>query len=324
MNTKIVYILTSSEKDFYLEQTMISACSLKKHNPDCYAILVIDSRTNLQLQGSRHNIMQYFDELKVIDVPVEFNQIQSSRYIKTSLRNLIDGNYLFIDGDTVICDDLSEIDRFNEPIAAVLDCHLPISEHQHKKLICEWAEKAGWEIIGDKYYNSGVMYVSDTPVAHDFYKLWHDKWLENSNKGFPRDQPTMGLTNNAMSGLISEMPGQWNCQIFDNGIKYFGDAKIIHYFSSRGAISSASPFILANNEIMADIRKNDYFIPISLLSLICDHRNLLSSGITLIGKEDASFYYSSLAYYLKKIYKSHPNMYDKVEKIIAFIINILN
>lgn len=120
------------------------------------------------------------------------------------------------------------------------------------------------------------------------------------------------------------MPGQWNCQIFDNGIKYFGDAKIIHYFSSRGAISSASPFILANNEIMADIRKNDYFIPISLLSLICDHRNLLSSGITLIGKEDASFYYSSLAYYLKKIYKSHPNMYDKVEKIIAFIINILN
>ena len=131
MNTKIVYILTSSEKDFYLEQTMISACSLKKLNPDCYAILVIDSRTNLQLQGSRHNIMQYFDELKVIDVPVEFNQIQSSRYIKTSLRNHIDGNYLFIDGDTVICDDLSEIDRFNEPIAAVLDCHLPISEHQH-------------------------------------------------------------------------------------------------------------------------------------------------------------------------------------------------
>lgn len=323
MKTKIAYILSSSEKDYYLEQTMISVCSLKFHNPNCYAILVIDNLTNKSMQGARRNIMHYFDELKVIDVPTHFNKVQSSRFIKTSLRNHIDGDYLFIDGDTIICDDISEIDNFCGPIAAVLDCHMPISKHQHQKLIRQWAKDSGWIINDDNYYNSGVMFVSDSKVSHDFYDLWHKKWLENSDKGFPRDQPTMGMVNEFLDCVVNELSGQWNCQIFDNGIKYFTDAKIVHYFSSRGAISHSSPFVLANNEILVNIRENSYVIPHNLMSFLYNRHNLLSGSITLIGREDAMFYYTTLSHYLKKMYICHPNLYEATEKLLVFVRQIL-
>jgi hypothetical protein len=42
MKTKIVYVVTSDETDVYLKQALLSVFSLRKHNPNAYAELVVD------------------------------------------------------------------------------------------------------------------------------------------------------------------------------------------------------------------------------------------------------------------------------------------
>jgi len=42
MKTKIVYVHTCSVQDIYLEQTLVSILSLRRHNPDTVVELVTD------------------------------------------------------------------------------------------------------------------------------------------------------------------------------------------------------------------------------------------------------------------------------------------
>ena len=76
------------------------------------------------------NIKKYVSEIIVVNVPDGMNKMHRSRYLKTTLRQHISGDFLFVDADTVITCDLSEIDEVDMEIAAVLDRHSPVSEHE--------------------------------------------------------------------------------------------------------------------------------------------------------------------------------------------------
>ena len=102
MTTKIVYVLTSSSKDTYLERTLISAFSARLHNPDATLLVVTDQVTMDNLKGKRAEIKKYVTYFIVVDIPAEYNNMQKSRYIKTNLRKFVKGNFLYIDCDTVI------------------------------------------------------------------------------------------------------------------------------------------------------------------------------------------------------------------------------
>ena len=53
MKTKIVYTVVSDETDIFIEQALLSIFSLRKHNPNAYVELVIDSLTNESTKGKR-------------------------------------------------------------------------------------------------------------------------------------------------------------------------------------------------------------------------------------------------------------------------------
>jgi len=64
MNTTIVYILTSSDKDIYIEQLWLSLYSLRLHNPEVRVVLLTDDSTEVSLVGDRAKIRQYLSEVK--------------------------------------------------------------------------------------------------------------------------------------------------------------------------------------------------------------------------------------------------------------------
>ena len=68
MNTKIVYVVASDETDFYLEQTLLSVFSLRKHNPDAYVELVVDQDTDTTITGKKGEILKYVDNKVVVNV----------------------------------------------------------------------------------------------------------------------------------------------------------------------------------------------------------------------------------------------------------------
>ena len=257
MKTAVVYSVISDESDIFLEQTMISMYSLRLYNPNATIILVVDSQTYSTFNCCRSQVLEYISEVKIVDVPIELSKKQKSRFIKTNLRQYIVGDFLFIDSDTIITDSLEEIDTFNYSIAAVKDRHLNLGMHRYKDDICKCARIINWDInIEENYYNSGVFYVKDTDFVHNFYRLWHDIWLEGHEKGLDIDQPSLGKTNFLLGNVIQELDGIWNCQILANGISYLGCAKILHYFNSNLSDNSFYPFLFSDTSIFKDVKIN--------------------------------------------------------------------
>ena len=123
MNTQILYVLVSSREDLFLEQMWASVYSLRRFHPKEKVIVLADSLTSQRI-NERASLKVLITEVRVVDVPEHYNNMLRSRYIKTSMRNLVVGNFLYIDTDTIILAPLTEIESFGiRNIAMVEDGH---------------------------------------------------------------------------------------------------------------------------------------------------------------------------------------------------------
>jgi hypothetical protein len=263
MNTKIVYVVSSNKDDYYLEQAYLSVFSLRKHNPQAHVCLIMDTKTNASLNGRRTEILNYVDDKIVVEVPSLYNKAQTSRWMKTKVRDFVKGDYLFLDCDTIIADDLSAIDDFEGEIGAVVNIHVPISQYYNKygDNIVKIAAQEGWLLNDDiKYYNSGVMFFRHSERVYHFCSEWHRTWEEGLLKYKRRqDQPSLANVNEKFGYLIKELPGIWNCQILRYGIPYLANAKIIHYFSYHIMDKNDKlPYAFYNLDVCSFIRDHGF------------------------------------------------------------------
>lgn len=326
MKTPIVYIVVSDETDLYLQQAILSMHSVRIHNPTAEIILVTDCETYKTLIGPRATILDYISRTVKVSRPPEYNKIDSSRHLKTTLRSLIDGHFLFIDTDTIISDDLSAVDHISVPIAATLDKHVNLYIHPSIRLVKLWARSAGWniDINTDTYYNSGVMYVSDSHQVHEFYKKWHTEWLNSRNNGLNQDQPALGKTNKLFN-LIEELGGIWNCQIMDNGLPYLHKARIIHYFASMQTWDTPSeiPFYFRSTIPLEELRNNNNVVSAELHQKIQDVKSLFKPRIAIVAGRNIDFMDTYLLKALKHIYFRHYKIYSMMEWPISLVRKML-
>jgi len=236
MNTKVVYVLTSSSSDFYLEELWMSAFTLKYYQPDAIIEVVTDQDTYASLTGYRHGVLRLINNIVKIDCPIEYSSIYRSRFLKTNLRNLISGDYLFVDTDTIFSGKIEEIDQLQGNLCAVRDYYVPSivkgKPSYDRAKIMGWNEK----MEGQPYYNSGVLYVKDNTITRDFYKSWHENWLECCKKEIHYDQISLCKTNIDYNYIIQEIPDVWNYQIkYHPILETQSKIKIYHYFTSVSA-----------------------------------------------------------------------------------------
>lgn len=289
MKTKIVYVLTSSENDILLEQLSLSLYSLKYYNPNSEVYLVVDQDTYSSIKNDRNNIREFLTEIIPVKTPDEYNNMLRSRWLKTSLREYIKGDYLFVDSDTIIADDLEECDNWTCDIAAVIDRHIPVNKaHQYYDYICNRAKDTGWifETSDSNYFNSGVMFVKDNESTHAFYKKWHEYWLEGIKRQVFQDQPTLGKVNKEQGYIIKELNGVWNCQIMANGIKFLSTSKIIHYFNAERQSEKKSVFYLpSDKELYLKIKNNNFILDDSIKKMIENGRTAFAFNYAVFADE---------------------------------------
>lgn len=230
MHTKIVYTLVSDASDYYLEQALISVYSLRIYNPDTVVELVVDTLTAASLEGTRAKIKKYVTHVISIEAPNGYNKMLRSRFLKTTLRQWVTGDYLFVDCDTFISRSLEEIDLFHAELGLVADLNenLPLTNEDG----IQRCRQIGFtDVEGKPYFNSGVMYVKDTSLAHTFYEKWHRNWFLSTENGVCVDQPALCQTNMEMQYPIQELPAEWNCQFKYSYTRYLKEARILHFFS---------------------------------------------------------------------------------------------
>lgn len=232
---KFLYVCVSSKSDFYLEQTFASIVTLRKKTPNAFVSLLMDDNTELSLVDGRESIKNVCDEIVVKTFDQSVPQKVRSRILKTSMRNLVDGDFLFIDGDTFVFDDLAKIESLPYTLAGVPDHHCILSDNTQlythnllKSKIC-----ADERFLKDEtYINSGVIWAKDTKENRDFFLEWNRSYLKGVMANVTQDQPSLALTNFEKGFPIKEMDGFWNCQL-EAGASFFYGVKIFHYFASH-------------------------------------------------------------------------------------------
>ncbi|SHN08002.1 Lipopolysaccharide biosynthesis protein, LPS:glycosyltransferase [Fibrobacter sp. UWR3] len=320
MNTKFVYVLASSDKDVYLEQTLISLYSLKKYNEWANVVLIVDKETNRSLEGTRAGIKKYVNQIVTVDTPISFDNQRKSRYIKTSVRNVIDGDFLFIDSDTVIARDLSDVDEIPYDIAAVADKHVLVKDHPTKDIIKKQIGLTGLEFDENlPYINSGVVFVRDNAFTRKFYAIWHKKWLEIEKKGQTLDQPPLAWTDNELSHPVKFLDDSWNCQIMDNGLRFLLGARIIHYFASSKNSDGQAPYAVYDKRIYNAIKKNGDVTP-DVERMVENPYSCFIPVCRIIAGDDMKILDCE---WYRIVYKQYPKFFKITERLSVFVMKVL-
>ena len=280
-----LYALTSAPDDIYYEQFLLSAASLKLVTPDASVLLLCDSKTKETLTGNRREYEKFVSQTITAEAPGDMNQIEVSRWVRTSMRRLVSGDFLFLDGDTVVTDDLSSIGAMDIKFGACLDKHSLIDNHPKKKNIIEYDKNLGFDAhISNRHYNGGVLFCADTPEVRKLFDRWHELWLFSRSKNIQRDQPSLNMAIHENPSVFTELDGTWNCQISHNGLPYLSGSKIIHYFATD-LVLYTSPFLLASDKIFRQIKQTGV-IPDDALELLKNPRAAFESESRIIAGTD--------------------------------------
>lgn len=228
MKTKLVYVLTCAEEDTYIEQALISVWSARYWNPDATIVLIVDDNTDSLLAGKRGELLNYVSE-KIV-VPFEdaiLTPMYRSRFIKTQVRELVKGDLLFIDCDTICCRSLSDIDSFECEIGAANDNNLLFQQDRYKEdtinkvaALCDISKE-------EHYFSSGVLYCKDTENTRKLYTLWHTYWMEGVELGINIDQPALAKANIELDYIITPIDDVYNCVLYTQN-EYLAQAAILH------------------------------------------------------------------------------------------------
>lgn len=321
MKTQIIYTLVSSEKDFYLEELWASVYSLRLFHPEAKVLVLTDDTTYPRLNGQKA-LVSLISEICIINVPKHYSAKERSREIKTKIRNLIEGDYFFIDTDTIITQPLNYIDNIDSDIAAVPDAHTSLWEHPFRSNIINNVKLIFDEDVSDSpyWYNSGVMLVRDTPITHKLYKRWNENWKYSTfEKSFSQDQPALIKTDKEFGYIIQKLPDIYNCQLALS-VKYFYEAKIVHFWH-MDFIEDQSYSSFMGSDVYKQIKKTRG-IDSNTAELIKNCKSAFKTTTMIVGQQQIYFLFSSCGQTIFRLYQKSKRWANFLDQT-AYYINLL-
>ena len=319
---KYVYVLTSTPKDLYYEQCLMSVFSLKAHNPNAQVLILVDNKTaeSFTAENKRDGLKELGAEIVSVDFDESIKNVERSRRLKTTIPEHITGDFLFIDCDTIICDDLSDIEKIDAKFAAVLDGHVPLSEHKHKEYFVKREKKLGFSATKNtgKHFNSGVMLYRDCTESKKMFDKWNELWDFGFTKHHDHhDQPAFNEASFQTGNLLCELDGEWNCQISQGGLAFLEHAKIIHYFSSEAAGKNyVAYYKLADKSVQQRI-KDAGDIPEDIRQMILNPKFQFTKVHLLNDKRIIPILQSPLTFTLAEFKLHCPALFSILESIVG-------
>lgn len=310
MKATIVYALISTPEDFYLEENLISLYSLRIHDKRSRVVVLTDEPTSCHIKSHCVNIMDYIDELRIIDVPNDYNNTERSRFLKTNLAKLVEGDFLYIDGDTVIADNLDDIESYDGDICQVADGNGMLFIEEESRTVSIF-KMLNWEsCVGRPFFNSGFMYVHNNERTQTLYGQWYSRWLESRQVKNFQDQPPYVKACMDTDMKITHLPDIWNCQIRAQGFYCIGEAKVIHPFAGL----SDSLFLIYKRPVMEEIRNNG-FVKKELIEMITHPRIAFEKDILVLRHQEKAFMDS----FLHAVFMNQPKLYGRINSFLGWV-----
>ena len=319
---KYLYVLVGSKKGFYCEQTLVSMASLKRIEPDSFMTLLVDNQTDVDCKREIEKIRKYVSEYIIVPIEDTFPAIARSRYIKTSMRKYIEGDFLYVDADTVWNAPV-EKDDFTHDIMGVLDGHCLLANHPMKKGIEEDFRKVRFNPEVEKYVNGGVLFSKDSDISRVFFDLWHETWRKTSAGGCFIDMPSLNYAIKQIGNSFALLPDSYNVQI-SRSWEYFPHAKLIHFFTGWRNDCFESPYLFQKNSFWEEVRQNGICEPVS----IAINNPLMSFEKTLgvYGQDERKFRDTALYGFILDIYnkRDQKKTFSLLERLINKLSKLWN
>ena len=294
--------------------------SLRHFNSKVHIVLLTDDSTAETIEKTyRKKAKQLIDDIVVVPFDKQYSNKEKSRWIKTSMRRLLKGDFLFIDADTSVTGALDEsyFDSFPNFIGAVHDDNCSSQIVCHSEIFKIMYVNRLKSIYGIEYkeetdvYNSGVLFVKDVPEAYVLFDAWHKNWLIANDKGVCLDQLPLVKTCQDMGNPIQSMSGIYNCQV-KFSIQYLHEAIILHTFSHQQD-SSLSPIL---GSYIYDEIKRSQNLSEKIKDIILNAKNTFVSPCFLVGKEWVDISFMPIYILLKCLYFSKSQL-DK--RVLSFL-----
>ena len=226
----ICFVLAAKDLGLYADMAAVAALAVRRLHPQARIILVTDEPTAHAIDHGNHALANIVTEIMVQRTGTDVPSV-SSRHLRTVLRQLVKGDYLYLDTDAIAVRPLDRGWPKGADLAMARDRNqrgiTPLSLPGVEKL----RAKLGWEFRMDRYLNAGVMFVRDTPAAHAFYAEWHRRWKQALSLGIWQDQ--FSLNNASTTGIatIAILPDRDNWVTHSTAMLR-GRARIFHFFAS--------------------------------------------------------------------------------------------
>lgn len=319
-----VYVLTSTPNDLYYEQCLMSLYSMRLYMPNSNAVVLVDDKTfsSLTEENKRAELSRLASEIIKVDFEDSVPNVDRSRLIKTSIPDYVDDDFLYIDCDTIICDDLYSIEKCEFNTAGILDGHVMLDEHVHKKYFLARDKKLGFHATKEANYsiNGGVIFCRKSEEGRTLFKNWNELWKFSAYKKHDKhDQSALNEANWKSGFKMGLLSGEWNCQPGHCGLAFLKNAKILHYFSSEfNGKNYISYYKLADKDLQNRI-KNEGTIPDDVKKMISDPKFQFTKVHLLKDQRIVNIMQSPLTFTLADINAKLPHFFNFLEAQAAFI-----
>lgn len=317
----VVYVLVCDAQNYFYEQFLISATSLRYRMKEVSITLLVEQSTNEYIKRVYPGVNEIVDNIVVYEIVDSYDMVARARILKTKMREIISGDFLYLDCDTVVCASLDEITKCKHS-SAVIDNHMEVSYDINEfQGVVNRAKQFNFSVgYQNKHFNSGVLWCKDDDVTRKFFALWHDVWMETYGRGVKIDQLSLNEVNNRTKGVLNELDGTWNCQL-RYGLPYLANAKIIHYFASNFDSKNIRNFAyqLSESAVYERIR-NKGEIPEEIMEMIKSPRCVFEHAILIeVGSANYQVINSNIGALTRTLYRKKLGLFTCIDKFLGVI-----
>lgn len=242
------YVVCANATNYFAEIAAVSMASLRLVCPGARISALIDKETSMFEVPALYAIRTLADEISVVDCPGD-NSFARSRYLKSHIRVLLSGRFLYLDGDTLVMKPPDGIWTTDCDVAAAVDLGSDGKPNQPPVI----DPRLGWWIKhGGPYLNAGVVYFETTRAARKLGERYGQLWLEYVRvTGRTNDQLAFNQALETSGSRIAVLPSCYNAQISMDVMKARG-ANIIHFYTGNFADSIETVAHIAAKQLKHD------------------------------------------------------------------------